>query len=95
MTDQPSNAPTDLKDMGDQAVPTDARDDASAAAILSDSRLEDMPGGGGLGGGDAAGGANAPTGGASPNMPADGNVSAGDAGAAREAIRRSTDETAR
>lgn len=92
MADQPSNAPTDLND---GKAPTDARDDATAASVLADDRQDGNPGGGGLGGDDAAGGGIAPTGGPSPNTPADGGVTSGDAGASAEAIRRSTDETTR
>lgn len=102
MADQPSNAPTDLKD---GVTPNDVGEDATATAILSDDRLEGNPGGGGLrgsgsggggsGGDDAAGGGIARTGGLSPNTPADGGVTAGDANASAEAIRRSTDETTR
>jgi len=91
MTDQPSNAPTDLKDLGRE----DARDDAQAAAILSDANLAETPGGGGLGGADADGGTAGATGGPSLNTPSDISASAGEAGAAREARLRSTDETTR
>lgn len=96
MADQPSNAPTDLPTGGNHGeAPADARDDATAASILNDDRQDGNPGGGGLGGDDAAGGGIAPTGGPSPNTPADGGVTVGDAGASSEAIRRSTDETTR
>lgn len=91
MPDQPSNAPADLKD---QAT-TDARDDAEAAAVLSDARMEDEPGGGGLGGDDAGRGAAGEVGGASPSTPSDVQASAGDAAAPREARIRTTDETTR
>ena len=91
MTDQPSNAPTDLKDN----TAADARDDAEAAAVLSDARMEDEPGGGGLGGDDAGTGAIGQVGGASPNSPSDVLASAGDAAAPREARMTSTDETTR
>nr|WP_317893539.1 hypothetical protein [uncultured Sphingomonas sp.] len=45
-TNQPSNAP--------ETPQSDASDDATAAAVLTDARLDETPGGGGLGGTAAA-----------------------------------------
>jgi len=61
-TEQPSNAT-------DTPIGTDARDDLSAADILSDEQLDDAPGGGGLGGAAAVPGTARATGGAAPNAP--------------------------
>ena len=77
-TDQP-NSSTDL--------PAEPREDATAAAVLHDERMDEAPGGGGLGGAAAnpLGGSSRAPGGASPNAPIDPGVSAGDAGASAEA----------
>jgi hypothetical protein len=78
-TNQPNSA---------QDVPADAREDATAAAVLHDEQMDDPAAGGGLGGAAAAdplgGSARAP-GGASPNAPVDTGVDAGDAAASAEA----------
>ena len=79
----PNNQPNTATEL-----PTDAREDATAAAVLHDERMDDTPGGGGLGGLAAAdplgGSARAPSG-TSPNAPIATGVNAGDAGATAEA----------
>lgn len=78
-TNQPNAAPD---------LPANAREDATAAAVLHDEDMDDTPGGGGLGGAAAAdplGGSARTPGGASPDAPIDPGVSAGDAGASGEA----------
>lgn len=62
-TDQINNAAT-------EGLPDDARDDRTAAAVLSDEQPGDAPGGGGLGGAAAGGQGPAPAG-TSPNSPID------------------------
>lgn len=75
-TDQPSNAPN-----GDAPEP---RDGESAAAVLSDDRMNDQPGGGGLMGAGAgspdAGSAEGKAGAATPNSPIDAQLPAGTEG---------------
>jgi hypothetical protein len=67
-TDQPNNTAT-------EALPTDAREDRTAAAVVTDERLDQPPGGGGLGGLSAAqdplSGIDSVAGGTSPNSPID------------------------
>lgn len=61
---QPSNATT--------SIPTDAREDLTAAAALNDARSEGTPGDGGLGGAAAApmsAGTGPASGAATPNSP--------------------------
>ncbi len=63
--------PTDqINNTADEALPTDARDDRTAAAVLTDEQPGEAPGGGGLGGA-AAGGQGAAPAGTSPNSPID------------------------
>ena len=92
-TEQPSSAP--------DAVPTDQRDELTAAAVLHDDQMDDAPGGGGLGGaaapipagGEAAGRAGAAT----PNLPIDAPVphgGGGDGKAQAEALTRAVDDLA-
>lgn len=72
-TEQPSNQQND-----DAPVP---RDGESAAAVLSDDRMNDAPGGGGLMGAGAgspeAGSAQGKAGAATPNSPIDARLPAG------------------
>lgn len=84
-TEQPS-ATTEPHD-----VPADARDDATAAAILHGD--DDTPGGGGLMGGPDDGGAAAGRGGGgnAPNAPLDLHVDAGDAHASDDARAEAID----
>jgi hypothetical protein len=67
-TNQPNAAAT-------QDLPADARDDTTAASVLTDEQLDDAPGGGGLGGAAAAAdplaGAGAAPSGTTPNSPID------------------------
>lgn len=72
-------------------VPSDARDDTNAAAILHGD--DDSPGGGGLMGGPDNGGAAAGRagGGTAPNAPIDLHVDAGDAHATEDARTEAID----
>ena len=84
-TDQPNTA-ADAQDLPG----TDARDDRTAAAVLSDDQPGAMPGGGGLIGGGTDGASSDSAGGASPNSPlGDAQVGGGDP--ETEARRRATD----
>ncbi len=89
-TNQPSSAP--------DALPADARDDATAAAVLHDERMDDTPGGGALGGAAAAdrlGGSGRAPEGSSPNAPVtppDSDVTLPDGTATREAQLRSLED---
>jgi len=84
-SDQPNNAPEP-----EDLPTTDARDDRTAAAVLSDDQPGAMTGGGGLIGGGTGGGSRTATGGASPNSPlGDANLGGGDPEA--EARIRATD----
>lgn len=87
-TSQPSNAPS-----GDKPV---AKDEDSPAAALSDDRMDDAPGGGGLmgagAGGSLTGDAQGQAGAATPNSPIDAHLpaaSGGERNAEREAQTRS------
>lgn len=63
-TEQPASAP--------DAIGSDARDDATVAAVLHDTDLDKTPGGGGLGGAAASGAPHADAaGGTTPNSPID------------------------
>lgn len=86
-TEQPASAP--------DTIGTDARDDATAAAVLHDTEADKTPGGGGLGGAAAAGlPAAAAIDGTTPNSPIDTQTpGTGDAAAGGEArLRASSDE---
>jgi len=89
-TDQPNNAPK-----GDVPQP---RDGDNAAAVLSDDRLDDAPGGGGLmgagAGGAEAGSAQGRAGAATPNSPIDAHLphDGGEGMADDEARTRSLDD---
>jgi hypothetical protein len=89
-TNHPSNAPDNIG--------SDARDDANPASVIADERLDEAPGGGGLGGAAAAAGAPdhaRPEQAATPNTPASAPVpdDAADLHAADEAITESVDDT--
>lgn len=55
----------------DTPLPTDARDDDNAAAVLEQEGSDRSPGGGGLFGEDGPAGATAAPGGTAPNAPID------------------------
>lgn len=86
-TEQPTNAP--------QGEAPQLRDADTPAAVMSDDRLDDAPGGGGLmgagAGGSQAGSAEGRAGAATPNSPTDAQLphDGGDGTAAAEARTRS------
>lgn len=91
-TSEPSNAPNDIEPK--------ARTGDTAAAVLSDDRLDDAPGGGGLmgasAGGQLAGTALGKAGAATPNSPIDAKAphDGGEAQAEKEAQARAVGDGA-
>ena len=89
-TEQPTNAP--------QGEAPQLRDADTPAAVMSDDRLDDAPGGGGLmgagAGGSQAGSAEGRAGAATPNSPIDAHLphDGGDDLAQEEARTRSLDD---
>jgi hypothetical protein len=88
-TNQPNSAP--------QGNPPEPRDDLTAAAVLTDDRLDSQPGGGGLGGQAAAEGspdASRPQEASTRSTPQTPNVTAEDAPGRAEAEARLQSDTA-